>query len=126
MLGPPAGGKSTWVYEHCKPGDVAIDVDALADTLDPKTPRYHHPKHVDIVAKALVRAAIHTAMQLGAPGDVYVIHRELDPHTLSAYVRGGATVVVCDPGWRETMTRAQRERPALHQTVIREWYARHT
>jgi predicted kinase len=30
VIGPPAGGKSTWVLERAKPGDIVVDFDRLA------------------------------------------------------------------------------------------------
>jgi hypothetical protein len=33
VVGPPAGGKSTWVLERAGPGDIVIDFDRLAVAL---------------------------------------------------------------------------------------------
>ena len=38
ITGPPAGGKTTWVRERAKPGDITIDYDTLAQALSPELP----------------------------------------------------------------------------------------
>ncbi len=35
VAGPPAAGKSTWIRDHAKPGDITIDYDTLAQALSP-------------------------------------------------------------------------------------------
>lgn len=75
IIGPPAAGKSTWVREHAKHGDITIDYDALAGALTPPGDKPHHwPAQVKAVTKAARRAAIDTAIQHAATTDVYVIH----------------------------------------------------
>lgn len=39
ITGPPAAGKTTWVRDHAKPGDITIDFDTIAATLSPGLPR---------------------------------------------------------------------------------------
>ena len=38
VLGPPCGGKSTYVAEQAQSGDVVVDYDALAQALGSPTP----------------------------------------------------------------------------------------
>ena len=41
VTGPPAAGKSTYIREHRKPGDITIDYDELANTLAGLEPANH-------------------------------------------------------------------------------------
>jgi hypothetical protein len=123
VWGPPAAGKTTWVMAHARPGDLVVDLDALAQALDPAGTTREHERHVDLVAKAAQRGALHAIFQLGLECDVYLIHVHLDPQTRSRYERGGAQIVVVDPGLDTCLERARTERPAHMELAIREWYA---
>lgn len=62
VIGPPAGGKSTWVRERAKPGDIVIDFDLLACALTgPGGDPHDHTPAVAAVTKAARRAAIDAA-----------------------------------------------------------------
>lgn len=101
ILGPPASGKSTWVKQHAKPGDITIDYDALANTLTPSDGKPHkHTKHVKAVTKAARQAAIDTAVTLDC--DVYVIHSMPSQRLIDHYLTLGAELVVIDPGHRHS------------------------
>lgn len=57
VTGPPCSGKTTYVNEHAKSGDVVIDYDALAVALgSPDT--HDHPEHLRPVVTATWVAAI--------------------------------------------------------------------
>ncbi|WP_165683056.1 AAA family ATPase, partial [Mycobacteroides abscessus] len=43
VTGPPAAGKSTWVRQHAKHGDITIDYDAIASVLTPAGGDPHDP-----------------------------------------------------------------------------------
>ncbi len=126
VIGPPAAGKSTWVREHAKPGDITIDYDALACTLavhgdDP----HQHPDHVRAVTKAARQAAIDAALAITA-ADVYVIHSTPSPALLARYQQHGAQVITIDPGYDIVMARCKAERPwRIHQAAKR-WYSERT
>jgi hypothetical protein len=123
VLGPPASGKSTWVREHAKPGDITIDYDAIANILTPPDGKpYKHTPHVQAVTKAARQAAIDAALKL-TDCDVYVIHSMPGQRTIDRYVRLGAQVVTIDPGIDVVMARCKAERPWQMQVAVKEWYA---
>ncbi len=123
VTGPPAGGKSTWVRENAKPGDITIDFDALANTLTPQGKGSHeHTAEVKKVTKAARQAAIDTALQLVDRVDVYVIHSTPSQQLLAKYRARGAEIVVCDPGQDIALARAKAERPWWMQGAIKRWY----
>jgi hypothetical protein len=123
VYGPPAAGKTTWVAERAKDGDLVIDIDALADAIDPAGPSHHHDWHVDVAARAALRGAVHAIFLMELTCDVYVITGYLDPGTEMAYRHGGAQIVVIDPGEDVVMERAKRERGQGSIDQIRRWYA---
>lgn len=126
VIGPPAAGKSTWVREQAKPGDITIDYDALACTLAvPGDDPHNHPDHVKQVTKAARQAAIDTALTLAIDHDVYVIHSTPSDTLLARYRRAGAKTVVIDPGYDTVMARAKQERPWWMQQAVKKWYRDH-
>lgn len=64
VIGPPAAGKSTWVLERAKPGDIVIDFDRLAVALSATGGDPHdHPPAVAAVTRAARTAAIEAAIK---------------------------------------------------------------
>lgn len=123
IIGPPASGKSTYVRQHAKPGDITIDYDALACTLAvPGDNPHDHPDHVKKVTKAARQTAIDTALTLTSVVDVYLIHSTPAASLLAKYRAHGAQVVTIDPGYDTVMARAKAERPWRIQQAVKRWY----
>ena len=123
VLGPPASGKSTWVKQHAKPGDITIDYDMLANALTPSDGKPHkHTQHVKAVTKAARQAAIDKALTL-TDCDVYLIHSMPAQATIDRYINLGAQVITIDPGIDVVMARCKTERPWQMQQAVKEWYA---
>ncbi len=124
VLGPPASGKSTWVRERAKPGDVTIDYDALANALTPPDGKPHkHAQHIKAVTKAARQAAIDRALPLAHECDVYVIHSMPSAALIAQYRAAGAKIVTIDPGIDVVMARCRAERPWQMQQAAKQWYA---
>jgi len=123
VTGPPAAGKSTWVRENAKYGDITIDYDAIAGTLTPPGGKPHDwPAHIKAVTKAARRAAIDTAVQLSGQHAVYVIDSSPSARLLDEYRQRGAQIITIDPGRATVMDRAKRERPWRIQQAAKQWY----
>jgi hypothetical protein len=123
VTGPPAAGKSTWVRERAKHGDITIDFDALAGSLTPKGDQAHlYPEHVRTVTKAARKAAVDSAVQFARAVNVYVIHSTPTPGQVRHLERLGAETVTIDPGQDIVLERCRRERPAHMLEVARQWY----
>lgn len=123
VVGPPAGGKSTWVLQRAKPGDIVIDFDRLAVALtgyggDP----HDHTPAVAAVTKAARQAAIDAAMRHAKTTHVYLIHSSPGAQRMAAYRSMGAEVVTIDPGRDVVRSRCKTERPQRMFAVIDEWY----
>ena len=124
VVGPPASGKSTWVSEHAKHGDITIDYDAIASVLTPPGGDPHDPpQHVKAVTKAARLAAIDTALTMARQRDVYVIHSMPSATLMAHYQAHGAKVITIDPGRTVVLARCKAERPWQMQQAVKQWYA---
>jgi predicted ATPase len=128
ITGPPAAGKSTYVREHAKPGDITIDYDTLAQALSPDLPADPalQPPHVAAIANAARDGAINEATDASNDGecDVYLIHAMPDRHATNRYRKHGFTIVPIDPGHEECIRRANAERTPRQVAIVQDWYER--
>lgn len=123
VIGPPAGGKSTYIREHRAPGDITIDYDALANTFSGLYPANHeHTAAVKKVTRAARDAAILEAQKHAADVDVWIIHSTPAQSTLDRYRREGAEIHIVDPGKDIVMHRIKHERPGHMHAVAARWY----
>lgn len=121
VVGPPCAGKSTWIAEQRKSGDVVVDFDQLAQALGSDTP-HAAPEPVREVAFAARRSAVTRVLQ-GVDADAWIIHTTPRPEQLDSYREAGADVVVIDPGLETCLARAAADaRPDGTDAAIRAWY----
>ncbi|HAF72540.1 MAG TPA: AAA family ATPase, partial [Corynebacterium variabile] len=123
VVGPPAAGKSTWIREHRKPGDITIDYDVIANALAGAEPANH--EHTDIikqVTRAARIAAIDAAGKHTDSVDVWIIHSTAAASTLDRYREQGAEVIIVDPGRDIVMHRIKHERPKHMLAAAAKWY----
>ncbi|WP_314148229.1 HNH endonuclease [uncultured Leifsonia sp.] len=127
VIGPPAGGKTTYVLAHAKPADVVIDMDRIARALMGAEPEQSHeyPDHVRHVAISARKAAIRTATRLRERVTVWLIHAVPTPQELAEYVGLGWQVITIDPGREVVEQRCRELRPEVMQLHVRRWYAEH-
>lgn len=122
VTGPPAAGKTTYIAEHAKPGDVVIDFDALAVALQPPGASSHdHPDGVPAVAAAARSAAIAAATGPRGRAPVWLIDAMPTRKRLAGYRSRGWRVITVDPGRDVVLSRAG-ERPAHALEAIARWY----
>lgn len=131
VTGPPAAGKSTWVREHAKPGDITIDYDTLAHALSPELPHdvAQQPSHIAAVVMAARSAAMDEAITTHGyanpiDADVYLVHAMPDRHALNRYRKHGCQIITIDPGYDECMRRAQDQRTPRQVAIVDDWYRR--
>lgn len=121
VIGPPAAGKTTYVAEHAKPGDVRIDLDHLASTLaGVDVDNHEHEAHILTIAKAARQAAIDAAMKQDCT--VWLIHTKPTPKQLDEYQAQGATIHEINPGKDIVMKRCKTERPKGALFAAAKWY----
>ncbi len=125
VTGPPAAGKSTWVAQHAKAGDIVIDYDRLANALTVGADTHDHTDPVRSVALEARAAAITRALRYAGRVDVYVIHTSIPVPAMALYRRHKAKVVIVDPGPEVVFARCEAERPDWALPIAKQWYARH-
>jgi hypothetical protein len=125
VIGPPAGGKSTYVAEHATAADIVIDLDVLARALMPVQLADSHvyPAHVRHVAIGARKAAIDRATRLQERVTVWIIHSIPTPDDLQNYRSLHWQVVTCDPGRPTVVERCRAERPEYVMPSVDRWYA---
>ena len=124
VTGPPCGGKSTWVTERARAGDLVIDLDAIASALTPGGDGHTHPRHVLRCAQRARSVVIDEALKHSARVDVYVIHMLPSAQVMARYEQHGAHVVTLDPGRAVVEARVREQRPPGTLAVVARWYAR--
>ncbi len=126
VAGPPCAGKSTYIRERAKPGDVIIDLDPLSRALTVGYDDGHMvPDYLGHIAVGARNGAVRRAVRLreAAKGvAVWIIHTAPKPADLASYRLWKAEVVVIDPGKDVCLERAARLRPQVTQ-VIEDWYS---
>lgn len=123
VIGPPAAGKSTWVLDRAKPGDIVIDFDRLAVAFSGAGGDPHdHPPAVAAVTRAARTAAIEAAIKQASKTHVYLIHSSPGQQRMAEYRAMGAEVVTVDPGRDVVRERCKGQRPQRMFAVIDEWY----
>jgi hypothetical protein len=123
VMGAPCSGKSTYVREHAKPGDIVIDFDVLAQALGSPDP-HDHPHHIRMVAIDMRRTAIASALQQHATGHALWIVDINPGERMPAYQRAGAQFVTMTATREELHERAKAERPDRWRQLIDEHLAK--
>ena len=126
IVGPPAAGKSTWVRQQAKPGDITIDYDTLAQALSPGLPSdpTEQPPHAVAVIMAARAAAFNdAALDTATQCDVYLVHSMPPRQHMNRYRKYGYEIVTIDPGYEQCMRQAG-DRSARQRELITDWYER--
>jgi hypothetical protein len=121
VTGPPCGGKSTYVSQHARSGDIIIDMDrvALALTTDDVAEHDYSP-HVRRVALAVRGAAVLEAMKMSQMSmvNVWIVHTDPAPESRREYAVASARFVEVDPGKDVCLSRLH-SRPRANQVLVR-------
>lgn len=117
VMGAPRSGKSTYVREHTKPGDIVIDFDVLAQALGSPDP-HDHNQEIRMVTIDMRHIAIASAIQAHLRGHtVWIVDINPDMR-LQAYQRAGAKFVTMTADRAELHRRADAERPSRWHELI--------
>ncbi|WP_410494712.1 ATP-binding protein [Corynebacterium belfantii] len=121
ITGPPAAGKTTYVQQHAKDGDIIIDFDAIANTLAGKPLDNHtHTHETPQLARAGREAMRRQALKLADTCDIWLIHTKPTPKQLAEYRYVNAEIITVDPGKHTVIQRCKQQRP-LPCDYPRQW-----
>lgn len=121
VMGPPCGGKSFYVRQEAKTGDVIIDMDVIAMALEFESFSHDY----DDTTRAIARAARNAAVSEGLrtfQGErrrtLFIIHTDPPREMRLVYRAAGARFVIQDPGKKVCLERA-KNRPLQNQKLVR-------
>ena len=122
VTGPPCAGKSTYVQQHAKTGDMRVDYDLIAQALGAAN-SHAAEGHIRQAAFEAREGAI--AIALKSPDlESWIIHTSPNEAHMNSYAAVGADVIELDPGYEECMARARRDgRPQQTIDGIEKWYS---
>lgn len=119
IIGAPCAGKSTYVRENAKSGDVIVDYDALAKALGAEG----HLPGGDIKQAAFRarKAAIDYCIETKC--EAWIIHTSPTDEQREAYEKAGAEFVEIDTDMDTCLQRAiDDERPPETEQIIRDYF----
>jgi hypothetical protein len=122
VTGHICSGKTTWVMQNAKPGDVVIDFDRLADAMSPDGTLSHDPSDaVREVVRVARWAAIDEAYRQhnkNNVADVWIVHAYPTEKDRARYAMLDAAVKVMEAPDDVLIRRAKAERPERMQRSL--------
>jgi hypothetical protein len=123
VTGPPCSGKSTWVKQHARPGDIVIDFDVIAQALGSPSVHGHSPALTQVAAEARHAAIAEAITQHHKGARVFVVDTQPGEKRRWQYDHAGAKWVNLTATPDELHARCSRERPAAWHARIDQWLA---
>ena len=119
ILGAPCSGKSTYVREHAKSGDVIVDFDAIAKALGADG---HLPDgDIKQAAFAARKSVIDYCVKSGC--ESWIIHTSPSDEQREAYEKAGAEFIEMDTDMETCLQRAaDDDRPPETEQIIRDYF----
>ena len=124
ILGPPCSGKSTYVSEHARDGDVKVDYDVIATALGSMKPHAAEEPVRSAAYKARAAAVMYLLQHPDIEG--WVIHSEPSAWQLKLYKAAEAEIIVLDEDEETCLARAEADdRPPEVIEELHKWFDRH-
>ena len=124
VKGHICAGKTTWVMQQAKPGDVVIDFDRMADAMSADgTPSHDYADAVrDVVCVARWSAIDEACRQhkAGRVKEVWIVHAYPSEADMRRYSMHGAAVKEIEAPHDVLTARAKAERPQRMQATLAE------
>lgn len=125
VTGPPGCGKSTWVRNTAKPGDIRFGGDELTNAITGKTEdKHHHDNTTAKIARAAREAGIREAIKHRNQIDIYILKSNLNREDEAKWRRLGAQFIIIDPGYDVALQRCRDHRPGYKHKLVDSWYGR--
>lgn len=126
VTGPPCGGKTTHVREHAEPGDLVLDLDAIAHAMGyPREQIEWGDDHPAIQSARMARAHVLNALlNHRLIANAWVIDTAPAGAMRAQYQRAGARTITIDPGRDVCLERAANRHPSTRDGIVN-WYAKH-
>ena len=122
IVGPPCAGKSTYLNDHAKPGDLRVDFDKIAKCLG--AAESHDAEGIVKTAAFAARDAVIKTATDNPDAESWIIHTSPTDEQMESYKSVNADVIVLDPGKDECLARAERDgRPERTFDAINQWYS---
>ena len=122
ITGPPCVGKSTYVRQRARPGEVVVDLDRIAlSIVAESTPPHHYPGHVRRAAMTMRKTAVRAALEACRAADAYIIHAKPSRQARGLYAAHGAEFVELTETRDVLLARARAERPPHIQQLLERW-----
>lgn len=126
VVGPPAGGKSTYVDTNAPAGTPRFDFDKVAALVGGVESFDSTPSAVAEVVLAMRRGLLGWLLdpETVQDTDVWVVNTNPSENTIIKWVQAGGVFHVVDPGESEALARATRQgRGEDTLSAIRAWYS---
>ena len=95
IIGPPCAGKSTYLQDHAKAGDLKVDFDKIARTLGAE--ESHDADGIIKTAAFAARDAIIKVAIDNPDEESWIIHTQPTDDQMKAYKDAGSDIIVLDP-----------------------------
>lgn len=128
VIGPPCGGKSSYVREHAGDGALVVDFDLLAGALVAGDGVAHDARQwVRDMATGAWYGAYRECVSLIEPVDVWIVKTipatPRSPRLLDEWIALDYEIVVCDPGKRTVLERHDRRGGDRRELQgVTQWY----
>jgi AAA domain len=124
VTGPPCAGKTTYVRQHAKPGDIIVDFDLIAQALGSPVSHGHNGQLREVAAAAWAGAVRGAIAQHQAGRRAWIVDARPRPYRSEQYQRAGARLVHLEAEAAELHRRADEAgRPALVHAWIDQYDA---
>ena len=122
ITGPPLSGKSTFVRNNAKVGDVIIDLDEIARAITVSDTSHDYPLHIRQLAIKARQTLINTVMSLDLRNlEVWLIHAEPSEIQMNQYLRKGAQIHKQNITYEQLAERI-KTRPDINKAKISQYY----
>lgn len=120
VIGPPCSGKSTYVREHKKDGDIVIDFDKLAQAFG-STEKHSAPEAIKEITFLARESAIEAVC--ASDYEAWIIHTRPTKRQRDLYEEVGAEFIEMDTDMETCLERCEADgRPPGTEDVIKQYF----